>query len=308
MKYSFWYLSSTLSNGSNSVEYFVYLSWSLSRWNKRSRNQNNRDSSIKKNTYNQWDFRKIFSSFFHPSSNYFFLNRRTFLTNFANSLLFHYYSVSSKIPDHRCSIVDWLSLTENDSWRFSATKRKRTNKAHCSAQHGCTRILSTRERSDVRIRTSLPYAEPFSLIVKVKSPRVWDVICSTLVLYRSTPGLDRGVGVFKGDYTQRQGWLYWRSLPVALIRHAFFSSFQFFLHSCLLHLQFISIQSHVYRIFHTFLRKSARIKNGKIGKRGKTRSSARGRYVIENENCLGKLVERGRTRNRPPTALRFELI
>lgn len=219
MKYSFWYLSSTLSNGSNSVEYFVYLSWSLSRWNKRSRNQNNRDSSIKKNTYNQWDFRKIFSfsSFFHPSSNYFFLNRRTFLTNFANSLLFHYYSVSSRIPDHRCSIVDWLSFTENDSWRFSATKRKRTNKAHCSAQHGCTRILSTRERSDVRIRTSLPYAEPFSLIVKVKSPRVWDVICSTLVLYRSTPGLDRGVGVFKGDYTQRQGWLYWRSLPVALI-------------------------------------------------------------------------------------------
>lgn len=63
------------------------------------------------------------------------------------------------------------------------------------------------------------YTEPFSLIVKVKSPRVWDVICSTLVLYRSEPGLGRGVGVFKGDYTQRQGWLYWRSSTVALIPH-----------------------------------------------------------------------------------------
>lgn len=278
MKYSFWYLSSTLSNGSNSVEYFVYLSWSLSRWNKRSRNQNNRDSSIKKNTYNQWDFRKIFSfsSFFHPSSNYFFLNRRTFLTNFANSLLFHYYSVSSRIPDHRCSIVDWLSFTENDSWRFSATKRKRTNKAHCSAQHGCTRILSTRERSDVRIRTSLPYAEPFSLIVKVKSPRVWDVICSTLVLYRSTPGLDRGVGVFKGDYTQRQGWLYWRSLPVALIRHAFFSSFQFFLHSCL---PFSTYNLSLYNptCIEYFIRSSAKVHGLKMEKLGKEERLVRAR-------------------------------
>lgn len=60
------------------------------------------------------------------------------------------------------------------------------------------------------------YKEPFSRIVKVKSPRVWDVICSTLVLYRSTTGLDRGVGVFKGDYTQRQGWLYWRMSPAVL--------------------------------------------------------------------------------------------
>lgn len=68
----------------------------------------------------------------------------------------------------------------------------------------------------IRGVSSSRYTEPFSLIVKVKSPRVWDVICSTLVLYRSTPGLDRGVGVFKGDYTQRQGWLYRRSWPVAL--------------------------------------------------------------------------------------------
>lgn len=58
--------------------------------------------------------------------------------------------------------------------------------------------------------------EPFSRILKAESPRVWDVICSTLVLYRSTAGLDRGVGVFKGDYTQRQGWLYWRTSPAVL--------------------------------------------------------------------------------------------
>lgn len=64
------------------------------------------------------------------------------------------------------------------------------------------------------------YEEPFSRIVKVKSPRVWDVICSTLVLYRSTAGLDRGVGVFKGDYTQRQGWLYWRTPPAVLTRNS----------------------------------------------------------------------------------------
>lgn len=58
--------------------------------------------------------------------------------------------------------------------------------------------------------------EPFSRIVRVKSPRVWDVICSTLVLYRGTTGLGRGVGVFKGDYTQRQGWLYWRTEAAVL--------------------------------------------------------------------------------------------
>lgn len=275
MKYSFWYLSSTLSNGSNSVEYFVYLSWSLSRWNKRSRNQNNRDSSIKKK-FILLIFSSIFQLFLFKSSNFLYEFRQ-----------FHYYSVSSRIPDHRCSIVDWLSFTENDSWRFSATKRKRTNKAHCSAQHGCTRILSTRERSDVRIRTSLPYTEPFSLIVKVKSPRVWDVICSTLVLYRSTPGLDRGVGVFKGDYTQRQGWLYWRSLPVALIRHAFFSSFQFFLHSCL---PFSTYNLSLYNrtCIEYFIRSSAKVHGLKMEKLGKEERLVRAR--VDNTWSKMKIV------------------
>lgn len=78
---------------------------------------------------------------------------------------------------------------------------------------GTTREQQTDDSWRIRERR---YDEPFSRIVKVKSPRVWDVICNTLVLYRSTTGLDRGVGVFKGDYTQRQGWLYWRTPPVVL--------------------------------------------------------------------------------------------
>lgn len=79
---------------------------------------------------------------------------------------------------------------------------------------GTTREQQTDDSWRIRERR---YDEPFSRIVKVKSPRVWDVICNTLVLYRRTTGLDRGVGVFKGDYTQRQGWLYWRTLPAVLI-------------------------------------------------------------------------------------------
>ena len=96
-------------------------------------------------------------------------------------------------------------------------ERKRTTRL-IVRQRVCRRILSTtRERSDAFVSVVVVHGAVYSLIVKVKSPRVWDVICSTLVLYRSTPGLDRGVGVFKGDYTQRQGWLYWRSFPVTLI-------------------------------------------------------------------------------------------
>lgn len=111
-------------------------------------------------------------------------------------------------------IIDWLP-DKNDP-RWSALKRNAQQGSLFG--NGCVQGSSRRRANDpMPSYPSLSYMEPFSLIVEVKSPRVWDVICSTLVLYRSTLGLDRGVGVFKGDYTQRQGWLYWRSFPVTLI-------------------------------------------------------------------------------------------
>lgn len=141
-----------------------------------------------------------------------------------------------------------------------------------------TRLIVRRNKDPLDERTircsypSLPYTDPFSLIVKVKSPRVWDVICSTLVLYRSTPGLDRGVGVFKGDYTQRQGWLYWRSLPVALIRHDHAFSFQFFPFLSSICLPTIYLYTpQLYQIFHTF----AKVHGLKIEKLGKEKTLER---------------------------------
>jgi len=107
--------------------------------------------------------------------------------------------------------------------RDFATKLRRSSGGSSERDH-CTARGSTRSER----RTDDPWrirerrnAEPFSRIVRVKSPRVWDVICSTLVLYRGTTGLGRGVGVFKGDYTQRQGWLYWRTPPAVLTRRSF---------------------------------------------------------------------------------------
>lgn len=54
---------------------------------------------------------------------------------------------------------------------------------------GTTREQQTDDPWRIRERR---YDEPFSRIVKVKSPRVWDVICNTLVLYRSTMGVRPG--------------------------------------------------------------------------------------------------------------------
>lgn len=116
-----------------------------------------------------------------------------------------------------CSSTDFLTKMILDDL---CAERKRTTRI-IVRERVCRRILSTTsERSDAFVSVVVVHEAVYSLIVKVKSSRVWDVICSTLVLYRSTPGLDRGVGVFKGDYTQRQGWLYWRSFPVTLILYS----------------------------------------------------------------------------------------
>lgn len=116
-------------------------------------------------------------------------------------------------------------LTKKDP-RWSALKRNAQQGSLFG--NGCVQGSSRLRANDpMPSYPSLSYMEPFSLIVEVKSPRVWDVICSTLVLYRSTLGLDRGVGVFKGDYTQRQGWLYWRSFPVTLILYPNRFTFKF---------------------------------------------------------------------------------
>lgn len=124
----------------------------------------------------------------------------------------------------KCEIwcIQWKRIfvsTMKLLWLCDKSSRAlRWSKDHPAKSLYDARIHSTQRQTDDPWRIhERCYKEPFSRIVKVKSPRVWDVICSTLVLYRSTTGLDRGVGVFKGDYTQRQGWLYWRMSPGVLI-------------------------------------------------------------------------------------------
>lgn len=134
----------------------------------------------------------------------------------------------------------------------------------------------------------------------MKSPRVWDVICSTLVLYRSTPGLDRGVGVFKGDYTQRQGWLYWRSLPVALIRHHGNTVLHEFFYSSLPTRAIYTRYLHYTRVSNIspFLR--TKVCELKIELREKSVD----RYAIENQNCWGKLgLVQPETDHPPPVGI-----